>query len=311
MANTVFKLRRSSVAGKVPNTSTLAIGELGLNLTDQKLFSSDGSSVFELGANLTNQYVYTTLSVGNSSVNTVANSTSLKVKSIIANGSSGSSGHALYSNGTGIYWAPSTGGGGSLSTFSTVIDTFTANGTQNTFTLSVNTTSNGSYVFIDGVGQIPGDSYSITSNTLAFTFNPADGSSIEVKTPSISNLSTTSLTTVVGSNEVSYSNGVVQTALTANTISISQISIDSFSTGYRSAKYYIQVTDTSNNQYQSTNIDVIHDGVTVYVTEYGSISSGTYLASFDFDILSSSVRCLITPTYANNNVRIFRTVMAV
>lgn len=51
MANTVFKLRRSSVAGKVPNTSTISIGELGLNLTDKILYSSDGSSVFEIGAN--------------------------------------------------------------------------------------------------------------------------------------------------------------------------------------------------------------------------------------------------------------------
>ena len=61
MANTIFKLRRSTVAGKVPNTSTLAIGELALNLTDQKLYSSDGSSVWETGANLSS------LSVGNSS----------------------------------------------------------------------------------------------------------------------------------------------------------------------------------------------------------------------------------------------------
>ena len=52
MANTVFKLRRSSVAGKIPTTSDIAIGELALNLTDRKLYSSDGSNVWELGANL-------------------------------------------------------------------------------------------------------------------------------------------------------------------------------------------------------------------------------------------------------------------
>lgn len=105
MANTVFKLRRSSVAGKVPNTSTLSIAELGINLTDQKLFSSDGSSVFELGANLTSQFVYSSLTVGNSSVNTVVNSTSINVKSIIANGSVGTAGQVLSSNGSATYWA--------------------------------------------------------------------------------------------------------------------------------------------------------------------------------------------------------------
>lgn len=309
MANTVFKLRRSSVAGKVPNTSTLAIGELGLNLTDQKIFSSDGSAVFELGANVTNQYVYTTLSVGNSSVNSVVNSTSLTVKSIIANGSVGTSSQVLTSNGTGIYW--SSVNVASYAIFTTVVDLFTANGTQNTFGLSTNTTSNNSTVYINGVEQTPGNSYSISTNTIAFTFNPANGSTVEIKSPVISNISTSDITAVVGSNQISYSNGVLQTAVTANTVTTSQISVDTFSTGYRSAKYYIQVTDTSNNQYHSTNIDVMHDGVTVYVSEYGTIITGTSLASFDFDIQSSSVRCLITPTYAFNNIRIFKTVLAV
>ena len=55
--NTVFKLKRSSVAGKLPTTSTLSIGELGLNLTDRKLYSSDGTNVWETGANLSSLYV--------------------------------------------------------------------------------------------------------------------------------------------------------------------------------------------------------------------------------------------------------------
>ena len=65
MANTVFKLRRSSVAGKVPTTSDIAIGELALNLTDRRLYSSDGSNTWEIGANNTNVNVSNTLSVAN------------------------------------------------------------------------------------------------------------------------------------------------------------------------------------------------------------------------------------------------------
>lgn len=78
---TTFQVKRSSVAGKVPNTSTLSIGELGLNLTDQILYSSNGTGVFELGANVTNQTIKTSLLVGNSSVNTTVNSTSISVGS--------------------------------------------------------------------------------------------------------------------------------------------------------------------------------------------------------------------------------------
>ena len=147
MSNTVFKLRRSSVAGKVPNTSTLTIGELGLNLTDQKLFSSDGSSVFELGANVTTQYVYSTLSVGNSSVNTVINSSSISVNSIIANGSVGTANQVLTSNGTSTYWSDPTGGStiGGSNTQIQFNDSGVANGSANfTFNKSTNTITIGS-----------------------------------------------------------------------------------------------------------------------------------------------------------------------
>lgn len=104
MANTVFKLRRSSVAGKAPNTSTLSTGELAINLTDRKLYSSDGTNIFETGSNLTSLSVFSDISVGNSSVNTVINSSSISVKSIVANGGVGTANQVLTSNGTGIYW---------------------------------------------------------------------------------------------------------------------------------------------------------------------------------------------------------------
>ena len=87
MANTTFQLRRSSVAGKVPNTSTLSIGELGINLTDQVLYSSNGSGIFEIGSNLS----------------------TLSVTTIIASGSNGTANQVLTSNGTASYWANSSG----------------------------------------------------------------------------------------------------------------------------------------------------------------------------------------------------------
>lgn len=49
MASTI-KIKRSGVAGKKPTTSDIAIGELALNTKDQKLFSSNGTSVFELAS---------------------------------------------------------------------------------------------------------------------------------------------------------------------------------------------------------------------------------------------------------------------
>ena len=49
MASTI-KIKRSSVAGKIPTTSDIAVGELAINVKDQKLYSSNGISVFEIGA---------------------------------------------------------------------------------------------------------------------------------------------------------------------------------------------------------------------------------------------------------------------
>ena len=49
MASTI-KIKRSGVTGKQPNTATLSVGELAINYKDQKLYSSNGTSVFEIGA---------------------------------------------------------------------------------------------------------------------------------------------------------------------------------------------------------------------------------------------------------------------
>ena len=48
MANTTIQLKRSSVAGKTPTTGQIDTGELALNITDQKLYSSNGTGVFQL-----------------------------------------------------------------------------------------------------------------------------------------------------------------------------------------------------------------------------------------------------------------------
>lgn len=45
-----IRIRRTSTAGKVPTTLDLQEGELGLNIVDKKLYSSDGTNVFEIGA---------------------------------------------------------------------------------------------------------------------------------------------------------------------------------------------------------------------------------------------------------------------
>jgi hypothetical protein len=65
---TKISIKRTSVAGRTPNTSILDTGELALNITDRKLFSSNGSFIFEVGANLSSLSVSGNTSSGNLSV---------------------------------------------------------------------------------------------------------------------------------------------------------------------------------------------------------------------------------------------------
>jgi len=51
MANTI-KPKRSNTASKVPNTSELVSGELGVNMADRKVYINNGTSVVQVGAGL-------------------------------------------------------------------------------------------------------------------------------------------------------------------------------------------------------------------------------------------------------------------
>lgn len=65
MANTV-KLKRSAVAGKVPTTSDLELGELAVNTYDGKLYTKKDNgtaSVVEIGAGGGSQNVFSTIAV--------------------------------------------------------------------------------------------------------------------------------------------------------------------------------------------------------------------------------------------------------
>lgn len=83
---TTVKIKRTTVSGRAANTTTLAnAGELAINLPDGIMYSTDGSAVFEVGANLTNSLVTGVSRVGNSTVNCVANSSSIALSNSTVN----------------------------------------------------------------------------------------------------------------------------------------------------------------------------------------------------------------------------------
>ena len=92
----------------------------------------------------------------------------------------------------------------------------------------------------------------------------------------------------------------IETATSTKT-STAQASVDTFTAAtYRSAQFQVQVTRGS--AYHMTTINVIHDGTSAYMTEFGTVKTGTSLATFDADISSGSVRLLATPSSATSTV---------
>ena len=136
--------------------------------------------------------------------------------------------------------------------------------------------------------------YAVSGTTLTFATAPVSGHSIEVVTPqvaqvnqpaaaSIDNISMFDDTAVIGST-------VASTTLT--TTSASTIATHAAAT-YRTVKYLVQLTQGTD--YHSTEINLIHDGTTVYITEYGTLFDNAALGTLDASIAGGNILLKLTP----------------
>mgnify|MGYP006268717275 CR=1 FL=1 len=205
MANNVFYVKRTSTSGRTPNTTGsyatntqyIAAGELALNMADGILYTSNGSTLIEIGANNTNQSVTGTLTI----------------KAVSANGSTGTSGQVLTSNGTSTYWS-------SVSSGATgVRQQYTANGSQTVFTVTGGYTATQLDVYVNGVKLYNGTEVDV-SNGSTFTISsaPPNGALIEVAGYTISAPSNymTNVYSGTMSGQITFSNTITVGALSAN-----------------------------------------------------------------------------------------------
>lgn len=184
MANK-FQVKRTTVSGRTPNTTSsgnsrfIDTGELALNLPDGKMFSSNGSVYFEVGANLINSNI-----TGN-----------LTVNAIIANGSIGTAGQQLVSNGSSVYWSSN------ASTTSVSSNTVSANiVSANNLTInegisvgntSVNTSINSTAIFSGNT-----TSNSLVSPTVITAANTLSNSTINPSTIFVGNSLTNAIVSI-------------------------------------------------------------------------------------------------------------------
>jgi hypothetical protein len=99
-------------------------------------------------------------------------------------------------------------------------------------------------------------------------------------------------------------NGYI-TLVTYTTSGLTQVAVDTISsTVYRSVNY--EVTMTSGSSYHTTDIKLIHDGASVWITQYGDIYTGSSLGTFSSDISGGSLRLLFTPTNSSTTIKMLR-----
>ena len=98
-----------------------------------------------------------------------------------------------------------------------------------------------------------------------------------------------------GSSSSSSGPGVTTTNSTA------QVGIDSFAKAtYQSAIYNVQ--SSRGTDYELTTINIIHDSTQAYITEYGTISTGSGIATYSADVDGSYIRLLAYPSSSTTTV---------
>lgn len=280
-----FQLKRTSVSGRTPNTtnssntSFIDAGELAVNLADRKLFSSNGVAAFEVGSNLSSLSV-----TGTTTLNAIS-----------ANGTLGDPGYVLASNGSTVYWTAQTGGAGGvqLSTYTYTINANTTviTGLDDSSRL-LSYTANLESVYVNGVKIISGVDYAATNaSAITLTSNAVSGDVVQI-------VAATSYTNIVGQQTSA------NTTTTANTV------VDTFDKSvYRTAKYLVQIK--ANSQYHATEVLVMHDNTTAYLTEYATIFSNNDLGNVYANVNGANVELIVSPLYANSTINTVRLTLEV
>lgn len=218
--------------------------------------------------------------------------------SLVSNGSV--SGTSLYASGT-----INTGGNATF-----------ANVTSNGFVNGASVYSSGA---MSAVGTITANR--LQSNT-AVVGDTIQGSTSMLTGTFVANTSVTTATLTasgtatvnrVVSNTTVQGNAFIMNGNVSSTSTTGALTLDSFATAsYRTAHYLVQVTDNTNSQYHSTQIMLIHNGTTVFQSEYNIIYSNAILGTFDSTIAAGTVQLQFTPSSATNKtVKVLRTAIEV
>ena len=130
-----------------------------------------------------------------------------------------------------------------------------------------------------------------------FTFPTSDGSNGQfIKTDGTGTLSFATAGTSLSHSDIVDATTTVATSTTT--------ALDTFAHAtYRSAKYFISITDTANTRYELVEANVVHNGSTVYISTFGRTTNYTGdLATFSAAINGANVELRVTNISADSCV---------
>ena len=193
---------------------------------------------------------------------------------------------------------------------SPTIDTFTGDGSTTAYTLSfAPPNENFLQVYWDGVYQNHSE-YSVSGTTLTFTAAAPSSTAIEVSIPTVNGIGTPSDATVTpaklstgGPSWDTNSNQIVGSHYTrSDSTSVSSTSATTVATHaiatFRSVNYKVQVTQGTS--YYQSEINVVHDGSTAYITEFGIINTQPSQFGATFSATINSGNLLLQVAMASN-----------
>lgn len=97
-----------------------------------------------------------------------------------------------------------------------------------------------------------------------------------------------------------------------STVSTSPVTLDSFNTSeYRSAKYFISISNTATNQYQTSEIWLVHDGASAHIEQTSVFSDNAYLVTFSTNINAGVVSLIGVGIDENIKVKMQNTYITV
>jgi hypothetical protein len=191
------------------------------------------------------------------------------------------------------------------------VNEFTGDGSTTDFTLTLAPMNeNNTLVYLDGVYQHKSE-YSVSGTTLSFSTAPANADDIEVLIPTLTEINQPATGSIDDSAMFDTTAIVPQTVTSTTVATTSATTIASHAIAtYRTVKYLVQCTQGTD--YHSTEINAIHDGTTVYITEYGTLFDNAALGTFDATISGGNLLLQITAGSATSmTVKVISTAIPV